>query len=360
MSMVLGQGSLTPPAAPTPTMKTLVQIDTHITNAGEKRTDILTLLGDGGSQHVITAGGSYYLSDRIFGVANKTGITIEADNVTIDLNGFVLNGSVSTSTSGIFISGAHANIAVHHGTLTGWGGSGIAASTANNCALDDLRVSVNTLSGIVVGDHCNLTRCIATGNGRNGILTGDACTVIGCTAHGNGNDTSAFWGGINVGAGCTVRDCTADNNGNSTSGGAGFVLNTGSTVGGSTARANSAGISALGDRVNIIECNVTASTGNGIFLSGTNGCYVLNNNVSANNGTGIFLGNGGGGHRIEGNQVRGNTNVGIGAGTSSATVVIRNSAGNNTGGNYNFSAASDVGPIGQAATATSPWANLEP
>src|SRR5262245_36056720 len=57
----------------------------------------------------INACGRYYLSSCLTGMPNQPGISINADNVTVDLNGFSLNG-VANSLDGIVVVGAHANI----------------------------------------------------------------------------------------------------------------------------------------------------------------------------------------------------------------------------------------------------------
>ena len=77
-SALLAQGSLTPPGAPAPVMKTLDQIN--------PRTPIST------APFTITNSGSYYLTTNLSGIAGTNGITVFANDVTIDLNGFALWG----------------------------------------------------------------------------------------------------------------------------------------------------------------------------------------------------------------------------------------------------------------------------
>src|SRR5690242_12742968 len=88
ISTAFAQGTLTPPGAPSPTMKTLDQV--------QPRTPISSL------PFFIGAPGSYYLTTNLTGGSGTNGITISGGSVTLDLNGFTLSG-VAGSTNGIYI-----------------------------------------------------------------------------------------------------------------------------------------------------------------------------------------------------------------------------------------------------------------
>ncbi len=62
-------------------MKTLAQI--------EPRTDVLTLGAE--PPYTITEPGSYYLSANIIAASGRSGISIQAENVTLDLNDFTIS-----------------------------------------------------------------------------------------------------------------------------------------------------------------------------------------------------------------------------------------------------------------------------
>jgi len=154
-SDLLAQGSLTPPGAPAMTMKTLDQI--------EPRTLITSLPFN------ITSGGSYYLATNLTGSSGFDGITIQADNVTIDLNGFSLVG-VPGSLHGISVPNAQQNLSIYSGTVTSWGAAGIDAHNASNAQFEQLRLAGNGGAGISVGTNSMVARCAASGNLTDGLF----------------------------------------------------------------------------------------------------------------------------------------------------------------------------------------------
>ena len=74
---LISAGDLEPPGSPSPTMKTLGEV--------ESRIPISSL------PISITESGSYYLTGNMS--ASDDGIKVHADNVTIDLMGYAIDGS---------------------------------------------------------------------------------------------------------------------------------------------------------------------------------------------------------------------------------------------------------------------------
>jgi hypothetical protein len=313
-------GNLQPSAPPWPTMKTLNEVEPRVPIHASD----LPL--------TITQPNSYYLVEDInFTDTANHAITIECNNVTIDLMGFTLKGPDSGTTSGIYMNG-RSNVEICNGTVRDFGRAGIyeAGSIGENHRIIAVRSLSNGLYGIFLYGSDNLIKgCTASDNGTSatvsvyGIYAGSGSTVTGNTAYNNGASVSSscVYGirtssgstvtgnavyyngysascvyGIYVGSGCTVTGNTVSNNGYLSYGTVhGIYANTACAVTGNTAYSN--GYGANGSVCGIYVgsgCTVTSNTacGNGIgaigliygiFLSGND--LVDQNTAFGNGGT---------------------------------------------------------------------------
>jgi len=227
LSTCFAQGSLTPPGAPAPTMKTLQQI--------EPRTPILSL------PLTITQPGSYYLTGSFDLGSGQDGIVISAQNVTVDLNGFTIRSFDSTNGSvGIRIDnplfGSFDNITILNGHIVGsvtysggiYSGSGFgygiyspgnsdngSARNSRNVRVISVTVSGCRYDGIHIGNVDNLT---FDDGSRNVISTAvESCTVS--TVGGNGiyantvSRCTAYQCGLNGIYASTASECYGDTTG---------------------------------------------------------------------------------------------------------------------------------------------------
>ena len=271
---LFAQGSLTPPGAPAPTMKTLDQVEPR------KPIDATNTPGDADSLFKITQPGSYYLTANVTGVNAKYGIEIAASGVTVDLNGFDLVG-VAGSLDGVAVTPLNlVNINVRNGSVRSWGGNGInlldAATSATNVA--DIVASQNVVGGIKMGFGGTITRCTCYNNTGFGIAGASGTVITECASNTNGSH------GITTGSGCTISRCTVRSN--------------------------------LGDGINVF-----------------NSCLILNNACSLNgngagDGAGIHASIGGSDNRIEGNNCTG-ADRGIDVDIA-GNIIVRNTCSGNT------------------------------
>lgn len=135
------QGPLPPPAGPpVASMKTLDQVEARIPLTAT------TAPGNANGVHVITTSGSYYLTGDVQGVAGKDGIVVEANNVTLDLNGYTLKG-IAGSLNGIGISRSgtsYTGLTVRNGFITGFGERGlytVSTGAMHGFSAEDLTIS---------------------------------------------------------------------------------------------------------------------------------------------------------------------------------------------------------------------------
>lgn len=210
---------------------------------------------------------------------DQHGITVNADDVTIDLGGHALIGPGSGTYSGIYMNN-RSSVEIHNGTVRDFchGISEAGINSSHSHRVIDVR---------------------AVSNGSNGIyLSGRGHLVKDCTASDNGDSAIYTVYGIYAGAGSTVTGNTAWRNGDGAGSDVyGIYAVEGSTVSGNTVRDN--GISASGDVYGIRAgpcCTVTGNTANsnGTGATGTRyGIYLVSyclvdQNTALANGANIY------------------------------------------------------------------------
>lgn len=253
-------------------------------------------------------------------------------------------------------------------------------------------VSNFVFRGFTAGEQAVLERCRVDGAGGDGITVGGGSIVSNCSIFGSAG--GAGRGIVTTGSGCTIRDCAVSNMPGagyqladasraerctaSACVGAGFSVGSRVQLDGCSATANfSNGISA-GDGCTIIACSATDNAQRGI--SANNGCLIRDCQTRNNQSDGIAVNfsctvadnncNGDGtaagehgGIRVTGqaNRIDSNNITFADRGLmidSGGNTIVRNSLKGNTA-NFQIAGGNDTGPVGAAATATSPWANIQ-
>ncbi len=326
LSLVLALGPLTPPAGPVAS-----------TPGPEPRTAInaTNTPGDGDSLFKITQPGSYYLTGNITGVAGKHGIEIAQWGVTLDLNGFEINGAAAGTLDGITISaGGPRSITVMNGSVREWDGNGVNVSLAVGCRVEGLIAANNTGDGITTGSYGVVERCVAYNNDGKGIIVGTSSSVTHCTSVSSGSN------GISLGSDSSASDCVSTGSGaNGMTTGSNCVVTRCAIT-----RSATDGIRAT-DGTAVIDCAIRDSGLDGIDCSDK---CVIRGNVCVGNGTTTGASGGAGihatgsGNRIEGNQCS-DADRGIDV-DGTGNIIIRNTCAGNPQA-FVISADNFYGPI---------------
>jgi hypothetical protein len=351
-STVALAGPLDPPPGPiTPTLKPLTEVEPRLA------INATYTPGDFDSLYKITQPGSYYLTADVNGVVNKYGIEVALvapGSVTIDLNGFSVKG-VASALSGIADTTGYAVLHVRNGTVNGWPGIGVDGVQS----VDGVVVAGNGTVGIYSESASTVTHCLVSGNGSvggYGIDAGATSIITDCIVQFNGG--AAGGGGIAAGDSSLVRRCTVSNNGATASGGTGYGIEVGYDCdvaecrvdgNGSPGASAGGGVSA-GDGTSVTACRLYGNIGVGIKSAGEG--IVSGNSVGGTNGVGIQVT--GPRARIEANHMFSN-NSGLRVEGTGCTITRNSVKGTSP---YSIVSGNDSGPVGTAATATSPWANI--
>ena len=173
-----------PPGDPAPTMLPLDRV--------EPRTPISSLPFN------ITQPGSYYITGNL---GPSGGITVDADNVTIDLMGFTIAGYSSGVNHGVYIDG-HKNVEIRNGTIRNYSDQGVWSLDSLNCRgirVLNVRVLDCGGSGISLVGPGNLVKnCTVIGSTKSGIKLSGGGTVKGNIVYGNSQNGISAWDGCMI------------------------------------------------------------------------------------------------------------------------------------------------------------------
>ncbi len=269
----------------------------------------------------ISSSGSYVVMADLTGTAGSNGITIAADHVTLDLNGFSLIG-VPGSLAGVADDSARTNITIRNGSVRSWANDGIDLETSDGVRVLSVKAMDNGGRGIDAGTTAQVIGCFASGNGAGGVATAGYSMVLGTIARINTGD------GITMnGAGASlVQRCVANQNT-----GTGAVLNSVTLASDSSFNLNSAnGVSGLG----LIQ-----------------GCVAYSNTAA-----GVVLGD-----NAVADRCRAISNdVGVALPNTNATAVRNYVGGNTTSAISDTGTNSKVGTIATSPVGAGPWDNQSP
>jgi hypothetical protein len=327
----------------------------------------------------ITNGGSWVATENLtYTIGNA--IVINANHVTLDLNGFQLIGATS-ATYGIIGQG-RINTRIVNGTVRGFG-INVSLTSCTNTQVRDLLVSHALYQGIELGpaslvrdcniyanggfglevgegsvvSHCvvrdnssagiratngatTISYCAVRGNGNHGLQAGVATSIGGSVFRGNGGD------GVLAAAGCQVSDCVVYQNGH------GVFAEAAANVVNCTAFQNEYDGFRLGEGSSLQQSVSDGNLDTGVEVSSN--CLVSANVLYQNNTNGLFAS--GEGNRIELNHA--------GAGATGYLVlmtnnlIVRNSASGNAT-EFNVAAGNLTGAVTNNPQTANTWSNFD-
>ena len=317
--VILAQGPLTPPGAPAPTMKTLEQI--------EPRRPISSLPA------VISQPGSYYFTKSlVFTAASGPAISIQANDVTLDLMGFTLSSSSSVTGVGILvISTTLRNVSIRNGVIAGnttiaatVSPAGFSVGVEGGSYFSHLRISGCRTFGLNPAEYAVITQVNATQNGSHGISALFA-SISNCSAVLNGD------AGIQASSG-NVSNCTASQNK-----GPGIFAPEGTVTNCSAISNGTVGVFAH-------SVANTRAAGNGGSGIGASSGSVTNCAAQSNAGNGIDASSG----TVTNSTAESNGNDGIAA--ASGVVAFCRASSNNVNNNNSI----DIDAVGATRTGNNP------
>lgn len=208
-SFVQAQGLLDPGSAPAASMRTLEEIFVQAEAAEDAGRSAESRLPITNIPMTITQPGSYYLTTNLTCTGTSSnGISVYADYVTLDLNGYTLTGAnVFEGGAAVYQPSGYRGLAVLNGAVTLWKGSfgGLYMSGKGN-KVKDVRAFENS-TGIILGEAALAEDCLSYNNSVMGVYLNRNSVAKRCSADSNGDV------GFSAGSSCELVDCSSARSG---------------------------------------------------------------------------------------------------------------------------------------------------
>lgn len=156
----------------------------------------------------ISLTGSYKLGGNLQAPVSKNGIEVNAVEVTIDLNGFRINGDRTTGSNGVGVVGTQRNLQLRNGTIRNFKISGVEAG--HGLIVRDMNISENGVSGVALfapSGYARIVNSTIVQNGGYGVECFVACHIEGSIIGANSG------GGLKITTSGTVLGNTITGNG---------------------------------------------------------------------------------------------------------------------------------------------------
>lgn len=140
--------------------------------------------------------GHYYLTLNIVHIGSGSAISINADNVSLDLGGFRIVGNADETSTGIG-AGAVAHTVIENGTITGFA-TGIDVRQARYARIERVAVDAGDSGGIAIGSESLLQDCLVTNSGEGIWMEGDDSKVTSCHVTNSRLNGVAVIGSFNI------------------------------------------------------------------------------------------------------------------------------------------------------------------
>ena len=233
------------------------------------------------SMYAINDSGYYLLGGNRSTDGSVNVIEINATDVTLDLNGFVISQTASGSKSGIVVTST-ANVEIRNGSIVHAGLHGIWAKSGKNLRVSNVRIAVAGGNGIYAeATNAQIEPCRINDCGGYALWTGAASLVSDCVVDGPSVQGISVMSGSRVvrtvvhGASegialfnncaaveCTVTGCTFS----------GVRLMGGSSLRGSDVSGCQTGVTTIGATANMIATsNIGGNTSSDVYGGFTDG-----------------------------------------------------------------------------------------